>query len=314
VLLALAALAAEGEVVISRGQLVEIGGSFRIPEILAASGARLVEVGTTNRTHLQDYERAIGEHTAALMRVHSSNFRTVGFTEEVAIGPLCGLARARGLATIDDLGSGVLAEPGDELLSSLLAEEPSARRSIEAGADAVCFSGDKLLGGPQAGLVAGRREAIDRLRTHPLARALRIDKLSLAALEATLELYRDPAAAVRELPVLKMLVAPEQELEARALGLRDEIEAGAEPPARVELTRASGRVGGGALPLLELEGPVVRIEPPVGMGVDELQTKLRGGDPPVIARVREGALLLDPRTMSDAETALVAEAVRRALG
>ena len=314
VLLALAALAAEGEVVISRGQLVEIGGSFRIPEILAASGARLVEVGTTNRTHLQDYEQAVGDRTAALMRVHSSNFRTVGFTEEVAIGPLCELARARGLATIDDLGSGVLDAPGDELLTSLLAEEPSARRSIEAGADAVCFSGDKLLGGPQAGLVAGRREAIDRLRTPPLARARRIDTLSLAALEATLEAYRDPVAAVRELPVLRMLVAPEEQLEARALRLRDEIEAGAEPAARVDVARASGRVGGGALPLLELEGPVVRIEPPVGLGVDELHTRLRGGDPPVIARVREGALLLDPRTMSDQESALAAEAVRRALG
>jgi L-seryl-tRNA(Ser) seleniumtransferase len=312
VLLALAALASGGEVVISRGQLVEIGGSFRIPEILAASGARLVEVGTTNRTRVDDYEHAIGDETAALMRVHASNFRTVGFTEDVSIAALCELARSRGLAMIDDLGSGVLAAPDDELLASLVAEEPSARRSLEAGADVVCFSGDKLLGGPQAGLIAGRREAIDRLRTHPLARALRIDKLSLAALEATLTLYRDPAGALKELPVLAMLVAPEEELEARALRLRDAIEDDGELSARVEIVRASGRVGGGALPLLELEGPVVSVVP-LTLGLEELLAKLRANDPPVVARAHDGALLLDPRTMPDQESALAAAAVRRAL-
>ncbi len=313
VLLALAALAGGREVVISRGQLVEIGGSFRIPEILAASGARLVEVGTTNRTRRDDYEHAIRDDTAALMRVHSSNFRIVGFTEDVSIAALCELARSRGLAMIDDLGSGVLAAPEHELLSSLVADEPSARRSLDAGADVVCFSGDKLLGGPQAGLIAGRRQAIDRLRTHPLARALRIDKLSLAALEVTLDVYRDPAGAVGELPVLRMLVAPEQELEARALRLRDAIESDGEISARVEIVRASGRVGGGALPLLELEGPVVSIVP-LALGLEELLAKLRASDPPVVARAHDGVLLLDPRTMPDQECALAAAAVRRALG
>ena len=245
VLLALAALAGGREVVISRGQLVEIGGSFRIPEILAASGARLVEVGTTNRTRLDDYEHAIRDETAALMRVHSSNFRIVGFTEDVSIAALCELARSRGLAIIDDLGSGVLAAPEDELLSSLVAEEPSARRSLDAGADVVCFSGDKLLGGPQAGLIAGHRQAIDRLRTHPLARALRIDKLrwrrSRRRSTSTATRRRGPGAAV-----LRMLVAPEQELEARAVRLRDAIESdgGARyPPASMSCGRAVASEG-----------------------------------------------------------------------
>ena len=300
VLLALAALAHGREVVIGRGQLVEIGGSFRIPEILAASGARLVEVGTTNRTRLSDYERAIGDETAALMRVHASNFRTLGFTEEVGIRDLCALARDRGLLAIDDLGSGVLDE---------LEDEPSARESIVAGADVVCFSGDKLLGGPQAGLVTGRREAIERMRAHPLARALRIDKLSLAALEATLRLHREPARAMREIPALRMLSAGEQELAARAERLRAEIAPAAEG-AQLEIVRAGGRVGGGALPLLELEGPALALTAP---GLDRIQALLRSHDPPVIARVRDGALLLDPRTMSDEEATLVAGAVRAAL-
>ena len=211
VLLALTTLAAGGEVVISRGQLVEIGGSFRIPEILSLSGARLVEVGTTNRTRVTDYERAIGPDTAGLMRVHASNFRTIGFTEEPQLAELIALSRREGLFVIDDLGSGVPALRRDAL-GALLRDEPAARESIEEGADVVCFSADKLLGGPQAGIVAGRREAIERMRSHPLARALRIDKLSLAALEATLRLHRDPERAARDVPVLQML--------ARARGAR----------------------------------------------------------------------------------------------
>jgi L-seryl-tRNA(Ser) seleniumtransferase len=311
VLLALAALARDREVVISRGQLVEIGGSFRIPEILAASGARLVEVGTTNRTRPGDYERAIGEETAALMRVHCSNFRTVGFTEEVAIEELCKLASEHGLAVIDDLGSGVLADLG-EPLDGLLRDEPSARRSIAAGADVVCFSGDKLLGGPQAGVIAGERRCIERLRSHPLARALRIDKLSLAALEATLALYREPERAVESLPVLRMLSAPPSEIEARARRLLDEIEPHVEAAAEVSLVRASGRAGGGALPLLELEGPVVSVRP-ARSSADRLQASLRSQDPPIVARVNEGAVLLDPRTIDDAELELVAAGVVAAL-
>ena len=307
VLLALAALAGGREVVISRGQLVEIGGSFRIPEILEASGARLAEVGTTNRTRLSDYESAIGPDTAALMRVHASNFRTVGFAEEVDIGALSELGRAHGIPVIDDLGSGVLARRGDAL-GELLADEPAARDSVAAGAEIVCFSGDKLLGGPQAGLVVGRRDALARLRSHPLARAVRIDKLALAALEATLRLHRDPARAARDIPVLQMLAASEEELAARAERLRAEVAERAGAGAEVQIVRSSARAGGGSLPLLELDGPALAVAPVEG-GADALHARLRLGDPPVVARVREGAVLLDPRTISDVEVDFVVKAL-----
>jgi L-seryl-tRNA(Ser) seleniumtransferase len=310
VLLALAALAAGREVVISRGQLVEIGGSFRIPEILSASGARLVEVGTTNRTGIGDYERAVGPETAALMRVHASNFRTVGFTQEASLSELCELAGARGVAMIDDLGSGVLARRGDAL-AEILRDEPAARESVQAGADVVCFSADKLLGGPQAGVVAGRHAAVARMRAHPLARAVRIDKLSLAALEATLVLHRDEEGSARDLPVLQMLSVPPAELEARAQKLRAGIEAGG-AAASVAVVRAASRAGGGSLPLLELEGPVVAVTPR-SVSADELHARMRAADPPVVARVREGAVLLDPRTIAEVEVEFAVRAVLAAL-
>ena len=282
-----AALAGPGrEVVSSRGQLVEIGGSFRVPDVVAQSGARLIEVGTTNRTRLADYERAIGEATAAILRAHPSNFRTVGFVEEVEIEALCAL----GPPVIDDLGSGAVAEA-----VAALRDEPPVRRSVLAGAALTCFSGDKLLGGPQAGLLVGRAEAVDRARRHPLARALRIDKLSLAALEATLRLYRDPERARREIPVLAMLEAGEDELETRARRL-----AAAIGGDRVQVERAAARVGGGALPLLELEGPVVAVEPGA-LGADRLAARLRAAEEPVLGRVQGGRLLLDPRTLTDEE-------------
>jgi L-seryl-tRNA(Ser) seleniumtransferase len=295
VLLAAAALAAGRELVVSRGQLVEIGGSFRVPDVIAQSGARLVEVGTTNRTRLADYERAIGPETGAVMRAHQSNFRTVGFVEEVAIEELCGL----GVPAIDDLGSGALAERVPEL-----AEEPGARRSVAAGAAVVCFSGDKLLGGPQAGVMVGRAEAIERCRSHPLARALRIDKLSLAALTATLRLYLDPQAALSEIPVLRMLTAPESELQDRAELMRAAL---AEAGLDARVIRASAKVGGGALPLLELEGPVCALDP-APLALDELAARLRSADPPVIARARDGWLLLDPRTLDDEGAGIAAAA------
>jgi L-seryl-tRNA(Ser) seleniumtransferase len=315
VLLAAAALAAGRELVVSRGQLVEIGGSFRVPDVVAQSGATLVEVGTTNRTRLSDYAAAIGERTGALMRAHQSNFRTVGFVEEPSIEELCTL----GVPVIDDVGSGALAEGVPEL-----ADEPPVRRSVAAGAAVVCFSGDKLLGGPQAGLMVGTADAVAACRTHPLARALRIDKLSLAALEATLRVYRDPAASLREIPVLRMLVAGEAELRARA-----EAMAGAIRTARsgswslsgrntdlddpVRVIRASAKVGGGALPLLELDGPVCAVDPGE-VGADELARRLRAADPPVVGRTRDGWLLLDPRTLTDDEAELAAKAVVDALG
>jgi L-seryl-tRNA(Ser) seleniumtransferase len=295
VLLALAATASGREVVISRGQLVEIGGSFRIPEILEQSGARLVEVGTTNRTRRNDYEAAIGPETAALMRVHQSNFRTVGFTEEVPLAELCGLARGHGIAVIDDLGSGALEE---------IADEPSVRASVEAGADLICWSADKLLGGPQAGIVLGSAEAVKRCRSHPLARALRLDKLQLAALEATLRLYRDEGPAA--IPALAMLRATEVELRTRVERMAKAIG----PPAQIE--RATSRAGGGSLPLTELEGPVCAIDPGPA-GADALVGRLRWHEPPVIARVENGRVLLDPRTMSDEDADRAAEAARSAL-
>ena len=297
VLLAAAALAGGRELIVSRGQLVEIGGSFRVPDVVAQSGARLVEVGTTNRTRLADYEAAVGESTGAVMRAHQSNFRTVGFVEEPSIEELCSL----GVPVIDDVGSGALAEGVPEL-----ADEPAVTRSVAAGAAVVCFSGDKLLGGPQAGLMVGRRDAIDACRKHPLARALRIDKLSLAALEATLRLYRDPREAVQEIPVLRMLVAGESGLEARARAMAAAIGGGA------RVIRASAKVGGGALPLLELEGPVCAVDP-AGTGAHELARRLRAADPPVVGRTRDGWLLLDPRTLTDDEAALAAQAVVKAL-
>ncbi|MFN8133288.1 MAG: L-seryl-tRNA(Sec) selenium transferase [Solirubrobacteraceae bacterium] len=300
-LLATAALAGDGSgIVVSRGQLVEIGGSFRIPEVIAQSGARLIEVGTTNRTRLADYERAIAQATpvvGAVLRAHPSNFRTVGFVEDVEIEALCGL----GPPVIDDVGSGALAHG-----VAALRDEPPVRRSVLAGAALVCFSGDKLLGGPQAGLIVGRADAVAAARSHPLARALRPGKLALAALEATLRLYRDPEQARREIPVLAMLDAPEAVLAVRAQRLRDAIGDAA------SVARGAAKVGGGALPLLELDGPVVTVEPGPA-GADALAAALRLGDPAVVGRIAGGRLVLDPRTLTDAEADAVGGRVGAAL-
>jgi L-seryl-tRNA(Ser) seleniumtransferase len=293
VLLALAALAEGREVVVSRGELIEIGDGFRIPDVLARSGAELREVGTTNRTRLADYERAIGERTAALLRVHQSNFRMIGFTEQPSTRELAALARRRGVVLVDDLGSGVLELSDTVSLSPLGEHEPDARSSLEAGADLVCFSGDKLLGGPQAGIVVGRADLVERLRRHPLQRALRADKLTLAALEGTLTLYR--AGRGGDIPVLRMLGEPEEVVRARAERLAELTGSDVEPTV--------GRVGGGALPLAELPSFACALEA-------ELAGPLRAGDPPVVGIVREGRLLLDCRTLADAEVDLVAEAVR----
>ena len=283
--LCLAAVAAGGEVLISRGQLIEIGDGFRIPDILAQSGARLVEVGTTNRTRLADYAQAVTDQTRAILRVHQSNFRMVGFTDQPSVGELASLARS-GIALIDDLGSGALLDLPGTL------DEPTARSSVEAGADLVCFSGDKLLGGPQAGIVVGRAGAINRVKRHPMARAMRIDKLSLAALAATLELYRNPAAAVEQVPVLRMAGEPAERVRERAARLSERLGG--------EVVATHARVGGGALPLLEIESWACALA-----GGEELAARLRAADPPVIARVQEGRVLLDCRTLSDAESDLI---------
>ncbi|HET7648947.1 MAG TPA: L-seryl-tRNA(Sec) selenium transferase [Gaiellaceae bacterium] len=285
-LLALAALAEGREVVVSRGELIEIGDGFRIPDVLARSGARLVEVGTTNRTRASDYERAIGEQTALLLRVHQSNFRVVGFTEQPAPAELAAVARRHSLPLLDDLGSGALVE---------LSDEPTARAALAAGADLVCFSGDKLLGGPQAGVVAGRADLVERLRRHPLHRALRIDKLSLAALEGTLLLYLEPERALAEVPVLRMLHEPPEAVRARAERLA--------AAAGGEVEETVARVGGGALPLAELPSFACAVE-------ESLAPRLRDHEPPVVGIVHDGRLLLDCRTLTDAELDEVANAVR----
>jgi L-seryl-tRNA(Ser) seleniumtransferase len=288
VLLALAALAEGREVLVSRGELIEIGDGFRIPDVLARSSARLVEVGTTNRTRAVDYERAIGPETAVLLRVHQSNFRLVGFTELPSIQELAAVARRHELPLVDDLGSGALAQVEDE---------PSVRASLDAGADLVCFSGDKLLGGPQAGIVVGTADLVERLRRHPLQRAVRADKLTLAALEGTLTLYVDPDRARREVPVLRMVAEPAGTVRVRAERLADLVDG--------EVEETVARVGGGALPLAELPSFACAVE-------EELAGPLRLGEPPVIGVVRDGRLLLDCRTLSDTEANEVAAAVAAA--
>ena len=285
VLLALAALAEGREVLVSRGELIEIGDGFRIPDVLARSGARLREVGTTNRTRAADYERGIGPETALLLRVHQSNFRVVGFTEQPRLEELVRVGRAHGLPVVDDLGSGVLVE---------LEDEPSARDALAAGADLVCFSADKLLGGPQAGIVGGRGELVERLRRHPLQRAMRADKLTLAALEATLALYLDPERAAAEIPVLRMLAEPAEAVRARANRLAELVDG--------EVEETLGRVGGGALPLAELPSFACAVE-------EELAELLRHANPPVVAVVRDGRCLLDCRTIAEAEVDDVARSI-----
>jgi L-seryl-tRNA(Ser) seleniumtransferase len=282
VLLALAALAEGREVLVSRGELIEIGDGFRIPDVLARSGARLREVGTTNRTRAADYEGAIGPDTAVLLRVHQSNFRVVGFTEQPSVDELAQVAQSHQLIFVDDLGSGALVDVGDE---------PTPRGSIAAGADLVCFSGDKLLGGPQAGIVVGRAHLVELLRRHPLQRALRADKLTLAALEGTLRLALERPD---EVPVLRMLREPAELVRARAERLA-ELVAG-------DVEETVARAGGGALPLTELPSYACAVE-------EDLVERLRTGEPPVVGIVRDGRLLLDCRTLADSELDEVAAAV-----
>jgi L-seryl-tRNA(Ser) seleniumtransferase len=288
VLLALAALGEGREVIVSRGELIEIGDGFRIPDVLARSGARLVEVGTTNRTRAKDYEKAIGPDTALLLRVHQSNFRVVGFTEQPRLDELAAVARRHDLPLVDDLGSGHLSPSNSLLLGE---GEPSVRESLAAGADLVCFSGDKLLGGPQAGIVVGRAELVEKLRRHPLQRALRADKLTLAALEGTLRVYLD---APDRIPVLRMLGQDAATVRARAERLA------ALTGGTVEET--VGRVGGGALPLAELPSFACAVE-------ESLAAPLRTGATPVVGVVRDGKLLLDCLTLADGEVEEVAAAV-----
>ncbi len=301
VLLALAVVAAGREVIVSRGQLVEIGGGFRVPEVMQQSGARLVEVGTTNRTHLRDYQMAIRPETAALLRVHRSNFRIIGFTSEVSLAEMVALAREHGLAVVDDLGSGSLL---DTTVYGL-APEPRVQESVAIGADLVTFSGDKLLGGPQAGVIVGRARWIQALRRHPLARALRVDKLTLAGLQATL-LHYLRGEAEREIPVWRMIATPLDELTARARQWAAQL---SEMGIMASVAPAESAVGGGSLPGETLPTTAVVLSP---RSAEALGRALREGDPPVVARIAEGKVWLDPRTVFPEEEAELLAAVRGA--
>src|SRR5687767_6195267 len=301
--LAVHALAGAGEVVISRGELIEIGGSFRIPDVIAASGARLREVGTTNRTHVDDYREAFPGARAVLI-VHRSNFTQRGFVATPAPRDIVAAARSASIPLIYDVGGGLLRD----LSAYGLTGEPLVRDAIEAGADLVVFSGDKLLGGPQAGIIAGRRESVARCRRDPYARAVRPDNLTLAALEATLALLEEPERALREIPALAMLTASEELIRSRAEVLARACGSGV----MAKLSSGTSAAGGGAFPDAKLPTTVVRIDPGP-LGADALALRLRLGDPCVIARVADGAVLLDPRTLPDDALADVAGAVRRAL-
>ncbi len=295
ILLALAALADGGEVIVSRGELVEIGGGFRIPDVIRQGGARLVEVGSTNKTRLADYRKAIGPETRVLLKVHQSNFRTVGFTAETGIGELAGLAREHGLLVVADLGSGLLRPAPGSL-------EPTLGEALAAGADLVTCSGDKLLGGPQAGLILGSKAAVDPLRSHPLLRAVRLDKLTLAALEATLMLHRDDPQRV---PVNRMLAQGEAELQSRAERLLGLLGSGT-------IIASEGFAGGGALPEERIASRAVALD--LAMGADAAAAVLRARTPAVVGRIADGRLLCDMLTVTDAELPELAQALKAVLG
>jgi L-seryl-tRNA(Ser) seleniumtransferase len=302
VMLILGALAKGREVIISRGQLVEIGGGFRIPEVMEASGARLVEVGTTNRTYVEDYARAINENTAALLWVHSSNFKVIGFTHQASLEELVALGRERGVAVYDDLGSGTLLDTA----AYGVGDEPTVQSIIRAGADLVCFSGDKLLGGPQAGIIAGRADLVDRLAHYPMTRALRPDKITLAGLQATLLSYLT-GKADREIPIWQMISAPLEEMESRATAWAQVLAAAG---ARVEVIAGRSTVGGGSLPGESFPTKLLALSV---KSPDFTSGYLSSCNPPVVARTEDGRLLFDPRTVLPQQDRLVVQAILAAL-
>lgn len=302
-MLTLAALAANREVIVSRGQLIEIGGSFRLPEVMAQSRARLVEVGATNRTHLKDYRNAITPETAALMRVHPSNYRVVGFTSEVESKDLAALAHEKGLIFMDDIGAGALVD----LKPFGLPHEPTARESIEAGADVALFSGDKLIGGSQAGIIVGKKACIDKLRRHPLMRAVRVDKTCLMILERTLQLFRNPDRLGRDHPTYRMMSAPKEALEARAKRLTEAVNA---PDLSLTIREGAAYLGSGSLPTEAIPSVVVGVSLR-GIGASELSRRLRLDEAAVFGRIESDEVCLDMRTITDAEAAVVASALNR---
>ncbi|PMP62736.1 MAG: L-seryl-tRNA(Sec) selenium transferase [Caldimicrobium thiodismutans] len=306
VLITLNTLANGREVIVSRGELVEIGGSFRIPEVMKWAGCILKEVGTTNKTYLFDYENAITENTALLLKVHKSNYAIVGFTKEVSTEELVALGKKRGIPVMEDLGSGCLVD----FSKYGLMKEPTVQEVLKAGVDVVTFSGDKLLGGPQAGIILGKKEIIEKIRKNPLNRAIRIDKLTLAALEATLKLYRDENLAIEKIPVLKMILTKKETLKRKANRLFKAIKELNLPKAKVYLIPTVAKTGGGALPLLNIPSYGVALEID-GFSPQELQKKLRNNEPPIIAITEEKAIVFEVRTLFDEDIPIIEEALQR---
>lgn len=305
VLVALDTLARGREVVVSRGQLVEIGGSFRIPEVMKRSGARMVEVGTTNKTHLRDYEEVIGPDTALLLKVHKSNYHLIGFTEDVDTVELVTLAHKHDIAVMEDLGSGCLID----FSKYGLVKEPTVQEVLGQGVDLVTFSGDKLLGGPQAGILLGKKPLVEAIRKNQLSRALRIDKLTLLALEETLRIYRDEPTAVKEIPTLQMILAPYDRLKSKAKRLRRMIGKVDSTNFSLQLSDGTSKVGGGALPLLVIPTCLLALVPG-RLSANTMEQKLRDHDPPIISRVEKDQVLLDVRTVQESELKTVALAIR----
>ena len=308
VLLCLNTIARKREVIVSRGELVEIGGSFRIPDVMSKSGGILKEVGTTNRTHLRDYENAVNENTALLLKVHRSNYSVIGFTAEVSLKELVSLGARHDMPVMEDLGSGTFID----FSKFGLVKEPTVQESVAAGVDVVTFSGDKLLGGPQAGIIVGKKHILDQIKQNPLARALRIDKLTLAALEATASLYREEAKAIRTIPTLRMLTTKIDELEARASQLTKKIEKIDNSRVQIELIKLSSKAGGGALPLLELPSICLRIKI-AGLSTNKLELTMRRNDPPIIGRIEDDAFIVDPRTLQDEDLPVIESAFENLL-
>lgn len=305
-LLILASLARGKEVIISRGQLVEIGGSFRIPEILRESGARLVEVGTTNRTYLDDYRRAIGPETGLLLQVHTSNYEIAGFVHHTPLEELVLLGREKGLPVVSDLGSGCFVDLGPYGFKP----EPLVADRVAAGADLVCFSGDKLLGGPQSGIIVGRADCLKKVRAHPLFRALRVDKVTLVLLEATLRAYRDPEKLKESIPVLRAIMEPAESVRARAARCLEKLKGlGASfAGLKAEVVPSAAQAGSGALPAQEIPSFALALSHPT-VSADELGKRLRAGSPPIFSRIHDGRLLLDFRTVLEGEDNEIAAAI-----
>ncbi|MBW2646709.1 MAG: L-seryl-tRNA(Sec) selenium transferase [Deltaproteobacteria bacterium] len=308
VFLSLDTLARGREVIVSRGQLVEIGGSFRIPDVMARSGACLVEIGTTNRTHLADYEKAITEETALLLKVHTSNYSVVGFTSEVPLTELVPLGKRFDIPVMEDLGSGSFVD----FSKYGLAKEPTVQEAIKAGVDVVTFSGDKMLGGPQAGIILGKKVFIEKIKKNPMNRALRIDKMTLAALEATLHIYREEQDAISSIPTLRMLTLPKQVIARRAKRLKKRLDNWEDSRLNILLLDGSSRVGGGALPLQDLPTTLV------GIGIDKvsasaLEQFMRGFDPPIVGRIEDDRFLIDLRTVQKGEEGFIENCLKAAL-